>query len=91
MYENNIFNDDERSEGANEQRECGRIGAMMDGMVVAFTFRDLRVSLTEREDSIVVSDLETGEELGGVMSLRHATVMDVHNWLENKAALYGGT
>lgn len=74
---------------ARQRRELAQIRAMMDGFFVSIDFRGLTVSLNERMQSAVVMTPE-GRRAGGQMSLEHATVAGVHDWLEAKADLYGG-
>lgn len=85
MYENNIFTDG--NELAREQTEMGFIGGMMDGFIESFEFRGLTVE-AERE-FMAVKDDETGETIGMKIHMKNWSLEEAHDWLENKAAMYG--
>lgn len=85
MYDNSIFSDtqDEQTE---TKQELGFIAGMLDGHIIDFEFRGLRVA--REGESVYVYDSETDEQLGGRMLVRRASVKYTHEWLERKAELY---
>lgn len=87
MYDSNIFADD--TEASDESMELGLIGAMFDGYVEAFDFRNLRVRRKGNSISIANDPLKP-EVQSGNYYIPTGNVNDAHEWLERKADLYGG-
>jgi len=69
-----------------EMKEMRRIAAVLDDFVVKFDFRGLKV---ERVGGSIRVRSKDGNVLGGSMLIESASVLDIFDWLENKAEYYG--
>jgi len=69
-----------------EMKEMRRIAAFLDGYVVKFDFRGLTV---ERSGDSIRVRSNDGDVLGGSMLIESASVLEIFDWLENKAEYYG--
>jgi len=69
-----------------EMKEMRRIAAVLDDFVVKFDFRGLTV---ERSGDSIRVRSKDGNVLGGSMLMESASVLEIFDWLENKAEYYG--
>lgn len=69
-----------------ESQFFGLIGGMKSGMVSGFGYRCLNVK--RRGESVAVQN-QDGEQLGGRLLLKSASLLEVRDWLEAKADYYG--
>jgi len=69
-----------------KERTCGLIGAMKDGYVIQFEYRNLIVR--KGGASIEITDMKE-QPFGGRLLEEPATVAEIYEWIENKAEYYG--
>jgi len=77
---------DKRMEQTTQTKLLGLVGAMLDGMVEQFEYRDIEVKYDHK--TVYVQDCEG--TLVGKMLVKGTPLLGIADWLEAKADLYGG-